>query len=240
MPEIDFIDQLRHQLVKLGCPAKQLRRLVQEVADHREDLKQAGVSEGLSKADAESRANTRLGDPFDLARNLMVTVRRSSWWGRHFLITFGFLPLLAFPLLWALFLCLELSLGFALGFGWDHKKLRAAGDNPVTFHHWAMFAHGADYIAIALVALLICWLARRSAVSFVWMLIACLICSTYALVSYTYVWQHGYSVGFTVGNTWGSYQWIRAAIPLLVTGIVYAVQRRTPQGFREKVPFSRA
>jgi hypothetical protein len=237
MPEIDFIDQLRHQLVKLGCPAKQLRRLVREVAEHREDLKQAGLSEGLSEADAECRANTRLGDPFDLARNLMVTVRRSSWWGRHFLITFGFLPLLAFPLLWALFLGLELSLGLALGgLGWDDNKLRAAFVNPVTFHHWAMFAHGADYVAIALVALLICWLARRSAVSFVWMLIACLICSIYALVSYIYVWPHGYSVG----NTWGSYQWIRAAIPLLVAGMVYAIPRRTPQSFRETVPFSRA
>src|ERR1700679_3479285 len=109
MPERDFIDQLRHQLVKLGCPAKQVRRLVQEVAEHREDLKQAGGAEGLSAAEGESAPNIRLGAPLYLGNGLMMTVRRSSWWGRHSFVGFGVLPLVAVPVLWALIFCLNLS-----------------------------------------------------------------------------------------------------------------------------------
>jgi hypothetical protein len=57
----DFIEPLRRRLVELGCPRAQVRRLVREVADHREDLKQAAVVEGSSGADAEARANAQLG-----------------------------------------------------------------------------------------------------------------------------------------------------------------------------------
>ena len=46
----DFVEPLRRRLVELGCPMAQVRRLSREVADHRDDLKQAAVSEGLSGA----------------------------------------------------------------------------------------------------------------------------------------------------------------------------------------------
>ncbi|MGA8493416.1 MAG: hypothetical protein WB711_23545, partial [Terriglobales bacterium] len=113
----DFIEPLRRRLLELGCPIAQMRRLVREVADHREDLRQAALAEGLSGADAEARANTQLGDPLVLAEQMMVALRRSTWWGRHYVVTFGLLPLLAYPILWALFLLLQMALGFALGYG---------------------------------------------------------------------------------------------------------------------------
>lgn len=178
----DYIEQLRRRLVELGCPIAQMRRLVQEVADHREDLKQAALAEGLAEVGAEVRADVQLGDPLALAEHLMTAQRRSSWWGRHFVITFCLLPLLAVPVLWVLLLFLDLSLEFALGYGWDSKKLHVAAGNPVSFHHLAMAVHCADYVAIALVTLLFCWLARRSAVSLKWMVTACAICSLHALL----------------------------------------------------------
>lgn len=208
----------------------QARRLVQEVADHHEDLKQAALSEGLSGADAEVRANAQLGDPVALAEHLMVMLLRSSWWGRHSLIGFCLLPLLAVPLLWALLLSLGLSLEFALGFSWDLKKLNIATDNPVAFHHLVMALHGADYVAIALVTLLFCWLARRSGVSLKWMVISCAICSLYAL----FIWVRIVPHNVTVGISWAP-QWIRAAVPLLIAGAIYAFLRRTTQRFQEKI-----
>jgi hypothetical protein len=226
----DFIEPLRRRLVELGCPLAQVRRLVREVADHREDLKQAAVSEGLSGADAEARANAHLGDPLALAEELMTALRRSSWWGRHFVVTFGLLPLLVYPILWSLLLVLQMALEFALGYGWDTKKLHVATNNPVAFHHLAMVVHGADYVAIALVTLLFCWLARRSVVSLKWMVIACVICSLYASFFYARIWPHF----FAMGITWTP-QWIKAAIPLLIAGAVYVFQRRTRQRFQEKI-----
>jgi hypothetical protein len=230
MPRTDFIEQLRRRLLELGCPMVQVRRLVQEVADHHEDLKQAALSEGLSEADAEARANVQLGDPLALAEHLMAALRRSSWWGRHFLIGFCVLPLLAVPVLWALLLFLGLSLEFALGYSWDWKKLHVAADNPVAFHHLAMAVHGADYVAIALATLLFCWLARRSAVSLTWMATACAICSLYALFGQAIIKPHS----FAVGVSWTPH-WIEAAIPLLIAGAIYVFRRRTKQRFQEQV-----
>ena len=188
------------------------------------------MTQGLSGAEAEARANGQLGDPLALAEELMVSLRRSSWWGRHFVIGFGVLPVLAVPVLWALLLFLDLSLEFALGYGWDAKKLHVAADNPVAFHHLVMALRGADYVAIALVAFFFCWLVRRSAVNYKWMMAACGICSLYALFLQVIIKPHF----FAIGVYWPP-QWIRAAIPFLIAGAIYICQRHTARRFREKI-----
>jgi len=230
----DFIGTLRLRLVELGCPITHVRRMVREVADHREDLEQAAVSEGLSGADAEARADALLGDPLVLAEHLMTALRRSSWWGRHHIVAFCLLPLLAYPILWALLLLCQMALGFALGYGWDLKKLHVAVNNPVTFYHLSMVFQCTDYVAIALVALLFCWLARRSAVSLKWMAISCAICSLAAVITYAKIGPHSFSVGFSMNNHLHM-PWFRGAIPLLVAGAVHVFQRRTARRFPEKI-----
>ena len=226
----DFIRELRSRLLELGCPITQIRRLVQEVVDHREDLKQAALSEGLPAADAEARANARLGDPLALAEQMMVTLRRSTWWGRHSVITFCLLPLLAVPVLWFALLLLQLSLGFTLGFGWDTENLHAAAANPVVFRHLVIVIQCADSIAIALVTLLFCWLARRAAVSFKWLVTACAICSLYALFVQASIQPHSFEVGFSRIP-----QWIEAALPLLIASAIYVLRQRTVRQFQEKI-----
>ena len=198
MPSTDFIDQLRRRLLELDCPVTHLRRLVQEVADHREDLKQASLSEGLSEAHATARAEAQLGDPLLLAEHLMVMRMRSSWWGRHCFVTFGLVPLLAFPVLWLLLLSLNFILAFALGYGWDGKKLHAAAGDPVKLHYLAVEFHCADCVAVILVVLLFCWLARRLAVRFGWMAISCGICSLYAVFGWVKIVPHSLTVGFSL------------------------------------------
>jgi hypothetical protein len=229
----DFIEPLRRRLLELGCPLAQVRQLVREVADHREDLRQAALAEGLSGADAEARANTQLGDPLVLAEQMMVALRRSTWWGRHSVVAFGLLPFLAFPVLWVLLLLLEMALGFALSYGWNWKKLHVAVNNPVTFHHLNTVFQFMDYLAIALSTLLFCWLARRSGVSLKWMVSACAVCSLCAVIWWGKIEPHSFFAGFSL-NSHLQMPWFRGAIPLLVAGLIYVFQWRTRRRFQEK------
>jgi len=53
------LEPLHRRLVEPGCPRKRARRLVQEVADHRDDLLQAGRQEGCSEAATSTRPSAR-------------------------------------------------------------------------------------------------------------------------------------------------------------------------------------
>lgn len=211
MPKPDYLGELGLRLAELDCPRGPLRRLVQEVADHREDLKQAALQEGLSGPEAEARANVYLGDPAALAGRLMAVQRQSTWWGRHSLISFCLLPLVAVPVLWVLVLTLELALEFALGYGWNGNQLHVAASNPAAFHRMAMAVQGADLASMTVVALCFCWLARRSAVSLRWMAAACGICSLYALFIYVQIEPHHFTLGASWTSPWtallGSLHW---------------------------------
>lgn len=217
----DYIDQLRFRLLQLGCPLKRLQRMVREVSDHREDLLGAALAEGVSAAAAAERADAALGNPEKLAEDLMVSVRRSTWCGWHRFIAFGLLPLLAFPVLWAVIMYFNLSLEYAVGFGWDRVKLHKANDNPVVFHYMSMALHGADYVAIGLATLLFCLFGGRSAAGRNWMILACSICAGYSLFSHLYFVPHN----ITLVLNW-RLQWIRGAIPLVITGLFILNRQR--------------
>lgn len=225
----DFIKQLQCRLVELGCPRAQLQRLSREIAEHRDDIKQAALAEGLSDAGADAQVNAKLGDPHYLAEHQMAMLRQSSWAGRHAVISFCLLPLLTVPVLWALLLFLNLYMEFML-YGWNDRKLHEAGNNPVIFHHVVIEVHCADFAAISLVTLFFCWLARRSAVSLTWMMTACGICSLCALFIWVQIHPHNFAVGISRNP-----QWIRAAVPLLIASAIYARRRQKSQIFREKV-----
>ena len=233
----DFIERLCRRLVELGCPLAQVRRLVREVADHREDLKQAALAEGLSGPGAEARTDVQLGDPLYLAERLMAAQRRSSWWGRHYVITFGLLPVLAVPVLWALVLLLELFLLVGvLGHGWNLTKLRPMADDPVTFSYLLMIFQLMDYLAVAFVALALHRLARRAAVNRKWMMIAFGLCSFYSLLSWASVEPHHFSLGFSANLHFHMHyeQWIKGMIPLAVAATGCVLRRRKAQRFLEQ------
>ncbi|MGD1019654.1 MAG: hypothetical protein ABSA12_10095 [Verrucomicrobiia bacterium] len=230
MPRTNFLERLQRRLVDLGCPMAHVRRLVQEVADHREDLTQAALSEGFTESASEARAEAQLGNPVDLADRLAMALRQSSWWGRHFIIGFCLVPLLAVPVLWGLLVGLGCWLEFALGYGLDSNRLHMAGDRPESFHHIFLAVHCTDYIAIALVTLLFCWLARRSALGFKWMATSCVICSLYALFVRVTIVPHFFALGAS-----SSPQWIRSAVPLVIAAAIYACRLRATRDFDESV-----
>jgi len=220
---------LRCRLVELGCPRCRMRQLVQEVTDHREDLKQAASLKGLSEAEADAWVNAQLGDPLYLAEQQMILLRRSSWFGRYSLISFFLLPLLTVPILWGALLALDLSVGYALGFGWDPKKFRMAADNPVVFHQLLLAFRLAVDVAFGLVTLLFCWLSRRAAAGRRWMLVACGICSLYGLFTWIRIARHNFTIGISSHP-----QWLQAAVPLLVGGTICAWQWRKVRELRKK------
>ena len=239
----DFIQKLRGRLVKMGCPVARIERLSREVADHRDDLKQAALAEGLSEADAEARADASLGDPLVLAEQTMMSVRHSTWWGRHCVVTFGLLPILAF-ILWSLMLFCEMGLVYALGYGNDSKKFHVAVNNPITFHHLHLAFRFTDYLGIALVALLFFWLAQRTAVKFRWMLISCAMCSLMAVVFWATLTTFPVTTGETgvtltvnggLSTDLASMPWLRAMIPLVVVGAGYFIRRQTIRRRQQKV-----
>ncbi|HYA79034.1 MAG TPA: hypothetical protein VED19_00830 [Candidatus Nitrosopolaris sp.] len=229
MPETKFIKQLRRRLVELGCPLKRMRRLVREVAEHREDLKQAAMTEGRSQAEAEARADAQLGNPLVLAEQTMVALRQSSWWGRHPVIGFCVVPILMAPVLWLLLFCLELSLGFALGYGWDLRKLPGP-DNLAAVRHLTITVVCAHCVAVALVTLFFCWFARQAAAAFKWTVTACVICSLYASFSKGTITPRSFQIAFS----W-SPDLVAGAVPLLIAGAIYFLLRRTARHFLEKV-----
>jgi hypothetical protein len=229
----DPIAQLRSRLIELGCPLPRLQGLVREVGEHREDSLRGLIAEGMAPAEAEARADVQLGDPRMLAENLMESLRRSSWCGRNRYIAFGLLPILGFPLFWMAVLCLNLSLAYAFGFGWDQKRLHAAAGNPVAFHHLSMVAYGADYLATALVALGFCVLAGRAGVRRSWMVFVSLICAIYSLFIFTYVSPQNYTIGVNSHP-----EWLRGAIPLLI--ICLAQANRLRQLRQLNNPFAKA
>ena len=129
---------------------------------------------------------------------------------------------------------LGLWLVFALGYALDENRLHVAADNPVVFHHMFLLVHGADCLALALVTLLFCWLARRSGLSFKWTAFACAICSIYALFTWIKIVPHSLSLGFSLPPH-GSSPWIRLAMPLVTVALVYTFQRRTVRRFDKEV-----
>jgi hypothetical protein len=217
----DSIEQLRLSLLELGCPLPRLQRMVREVAEHREDLLCALIAEGVTPAEAEARAEERLGDPRMLAENLMKSQQQSSWCGRHRVVAFGVLPIVGFPLFWVAVLCLNLSLAYAFGFGWDERRLHAAAGNPAIFPRLASVAYAADYFSIALVTVVFCALAGRAAVRRGWIFFGCLIWAAYSSFLYTYVSPHNYTIGLSTHP-----QWLRASIPLLIIGLAQAYRAR--------------
>ena len=101
--------EVRQLLARHGLPAARIDRVTRELAEHWEDLRAAALQEGLSETDAAALADTRLGEPEQLAAEVIAGLRRGSWLGRHPIVAVCVLPLVlplllmgavAMPLYW--------------------------------------------------------------------------------------------------------------------------------------------
>ena len=218
MPKPVAIARLERRLAELGCPTQQRERRVREIADHYEDLKVAGLEEGLSEAAAEARANELLGEPVAIAEQLAAALRQSSWWGRHRIIGFCLLP----PL--GIFVASVLSLFAVLGclrFCFSASEWRVLADQGSGFRLLVLAVELGSYASTAGISILFCWLAQRSNSGHRWAMLACGVCSLQSYFGYCRISPHAVSIGYSL-----SPDWICVLIPLCLAAVIWARQSR--------------
>jgi hypothetical protein len=214
--------------VELGCPSSRLPGMVREFADHYEDLKQNGLTEGLLERDAEVQAQKRIGDSIFLAEQTVAVLRRSSWWGRHPVIGFCVLPFFALPPAWALCgtmlggFCWLLGRIFGPAYSFDRATAHALASDPETFHTFATPLNNAlTCVSILLITFVFLSLVSRAALGLKWKLITCAICGLNSFVCYATIDPNSVFVGYGCPSP----NWIYTAIPLLAAVVALFRQR---------------
>jgi hypothetical protein len=227
MPDVLAIEQFERRLIELGCPARRLREKVRELGDHYLDLEEAALAEGLSASEAATQATARLGDPVVLAENLILGMRRASWWGRHPFIGFCLLPMLVFIFVWLG--CLGGLVGMCRLEGWifgpaysfDEAAMAAFQGNATVFNEFVKpLKTGLDVVSCVLLTLGFCWLARRSAMGWKWMVATCAACFAASQIFWSSIEPHN----LTVGLRWGLRGW-PGSMPLIIGVAVFLYQR---------------
>jgi hypothetical protein len=74
----DFIS-LRKQLLRSGIAPRHVRRTIDELEDHYEDLVEQALSEGASRMEAHASASERLGRVQDIAMAVQAQPELRSW-----------------------------------------------------------------------------------------------------------------------------------------------------------------
>ena len=228
-----WLDEVQKRLAKNALPPCYIRRFMDELSDHFQDLTEETM-------DTEANAWSRLGEPNEVARAAVTAYRRRSFLGRHptaaFLV-FAISPLVAlvaaFSLAYCgLFLlirypCLSLCeyLEIMNTAGKEMANARSAGGVAAGVLMYGMLVAGV-VAPCCLVSFLYCKLARRLGIAKNWMLASSAVLAGAALVP-------GYYIGFTdlSGHVPWSYflmahfqQLCQIVAPL---GIVWWFMRRT-------------
>lgn len=167
-----WLSQVRRCCRQQHLPAFYIDRLVSELADHHIDF-----MEDTMRMDANvSQMTTALGSPSDLAVQAAQEYRQSRFCGRHPILAFVVLPIVALPLLWTGALALTLFIGHLIG-------LESGSTPDPKYQQWAEWSLPgvlltSVLVPIAMAGSLCCYLARRSAVGWKWILAATLIVAT--------------------------------------------------------------
>jgi hypothetical protein len=106
MSQRTWLERVALELARRGVPAGRRSRLLGELRDHLEDLKEGGM------AMAEQTLEAVLGQPEEVAASAAEEYRRAGWVRRHPLLVFGLAPLPAAVVGVALYLLL------AMGVAW--------------------------------------------------------------------------------------------------------------------------
>jgi hypothetical protein len=92
VPDPKWLEELQKQLARRRLPATYVARLMDELSDHVTDL----LEDQMSTDALESRSVfERLGAPQDVARQAADEYRRRSFCGRHPILIFVVLPIVA-------------------------------------------------------------------------------------------------------------------------------------------------
>ena len=165
-----WLNELHQQLAKKRLPPAYVARLVDELSDHVTDLLEDQMS-----TDALQSRNVfeRLGAPQDIAQQAGKEFRRRSFLGRHPILTFVLLPIVAL----LASLAVELASFVAVG-----SVLKSLGPelSSERFSPWAvggmrLLCTLAVVLPALLMAALFAWLAARTGVNRKWPVITAVI-----------------------------------------------------------------
>jgi hypothetical protein len=149
------LDSLRADLIRRGLPIRYVRRVVEELQDHQQDL----VDE------KPTTSESRLGDLTDLADRIVAEFRASRFAGRHPILAFVITPI---PLVIAA--CVTVFLAAALLSMSLEEAMGATGRNAGAY----VIYLGLRFLPFGATALFLCRWAYRSGRGG-WSLIACLL-----------------------------------------------------------------
>ena len=95
----DCIDyrSLATRLLRGGIAPRRVRRLVAELRDHFEDLRNDALADGMTETEAASRATARLGSEQRVASEMLARPELRSWAARWPWAIYGLLPPLLRP-----------------------------------------------------------------------------------------------------------------------------------------------
>jgi hypothetical protein len=195
MRESDPIEVLSQKLRRSGLPGGYVFRTMRELAEHRDDLRREATEQGMSGVDMEDFASRRLGDLDEIAARLAGNLRRASWYGRHPIMSFCFLPLFAFVAAFLFAVWVAGSMGELAGWWRPQGSLDADGWAGVALalflFRWSLFTA---------IPFWFCWLARNSYCGHKWAFATCLGFSLHGLF-------HSMSFVAPIGGSHGSLAW---------------------------------
>lgn len=221
MHKTAFIQELERRLREFGCPDELLVRNVQELSEHHEDLRLAAIATGATDAEAEASADSQLGQPRELALQLVEAARQSHWCGRHPILSFCLLP----PLAILAALAGGLLLGWSVSNAYLPESERAAlAGGGLYFKSIAHGVTGFYYLVLVAIAAIFSTLARKSGYGIKWIFGVCAICSIHGYFGRPILSPHQLSFGFGYGY---SQNWIAMLLPMLVAGAAFLNHRRT-------------
>ena len=91
MPEHSF-DTLRSELLESGIAPRHIRRIIAELDDHLEDLKNEAMAEGRTETEAEFAGLDRIGNQKLIAKQMLDTPEFKTWIYRYPKIARVYLP----------------------------------------------------------------------------------------------------------------------------------------------------
>src|SRR5262245_35473761 len=166
MDSPSWLDELRAQLAQRNLPPVYIERLVAELSDHLSDLleEQKGMEANTSGA-----AIGRIGDPDQVAQAASVAYGRRTFYGRHPVLTFLVLPVLALPLLWfPLLLACEWR-------GEDLSRVSAAATSLTGLASLRIAWFAVWQLPVVIAAILWCRLATSCGRPWPWRMLSCAI-----------------------------------------------------------------
>ena len=177
-----WLENVRRQLADNGLPPAYIRRFMEELADHYQDVSEHITEENMS---TEKDVASRLGEPSELAEAAVYAFRRRTFLGRHpaaaFLV-FGLAPLASLLGLFLLaFACLYGGFTACERLGFDLKAIKQL-DPAASVVLPYLLSLLMVMLPAALASLLYCKLIRRCGISRRWMILSSLVLAIVAIL----------------------------------------------------------